>query len=215
MLKNLVLFFMSNMGVRLIHECDLYSNKYGTSGNRKTFFAKLLSSQMIYVKTEAVEFLDFHFHRKLAGFASTSLIQTLINLNKMQFGFMAGKGTVNAIFIMRRMQEEYQKKDKKLYMCFVDTEKAFNRVQRNVMEWAMRKKGLSKVMVLAVMSLYDGAKIRVRVESPCSEKFEVIWCTSKICAVSTIVCNSCGCLYRKCKIGCGLMKYYMQMTLFA
>ena len=29
----------------------------------------------------------------------------------------------------------------------------------------MRKKGHSEVMVWAVMSLYDGAKIRVRVES--------------------------------------------------
>ena len=41
-------------------------------------------------------------------------IQTLINLNKTQFEFMLKKGTVDAIFIVRRMQEEYQKKDKKL-----------------------------------------------------------------------------------------------------
>ena len=53
-------------------------------------------------------------------------IQTLINLNKMSFGFMPGKGTVDVIFIVRRMQEEYQKKDKKLYMCFVNTAKAFD-----------------------------------------------------------------------------------------
>ena len=46
----------------------------------------------------------------------------------MQFGFMPGKGTVNAIFIVRRMQEKYQKNDKKLYMCFADMEKAFNGV---------------------------------------------------------------------------------------
>ena len=57
-------------------------------------------------------------------------MQTLVNLNEMQFGFMPGKGTVNAIFIVRRMQEEYQKKDKKLHMCFVDMEKAFDRVPR-------------------------------------------------------------------------------------
>ena len=54
--------------------------------------------------------------------------RTLVNLNRMQFEFMARKGTVNAIFIVRRMQEEYQKKDKKLFMCFVDMEKAFDRV---------------------------------------------------------------------------------------
>ena len=67
-------------------------------------------------------------------------IRTLVNLNEMQFGFMPGKGTMNAIFIVKRMQEEYQKKDKKLYMCLVDMEKAFDRVPRKVMEWAMRKK---------------------------------------------------------------------------
>ena len=36
---------------------------------------------------------------------------------------------MDAIFIVRRMQEEYQKKDKKLYMYFVDIKKAFDRVQ--------------------------------------------------------------------------------------
>ena len=100
-------------------------------------------------------------------------IRTLINLNKMQFGFMPGKATVDAIFIVRRMQEEYQKKGEKLYMCFVDVEKAFDRVPRKVMEWAMRKKGLSEVMVQAVMSLYDGAKTRVRVGYAYSEEFKV------------------------------------------
>ena len=100
-------------------------------------------------------------------------IQTLVDLNEMQFGFMPGKGTVDAILIVRRMQEEYQKKDKKLYMSLVDMEKAFDRVPRKVMEWAMRKKGLSEVIVRAVMSLYDGAKTRVRVGSAYSEEFEV------------------------------------------
>ena len=45
------------------------------------------------------------------------------------------------------MQEKYQKKEKKLYICFLDIKNAFNRVPRKVMEWAMRKKGLSEVIV--------------------------------------------------------------------
>ena len=47
----------------------------------------------------------------------------------MQFGFMPGKEKVDAIFIVRRIQEEYQK-DKKLYMCFIDMEKAFEYQER-------------------------------------------------------------------------------------
>ena len=71
------------------------------------------------------------------------------------------------------MQEEYRDKEKKLYMCFVDMEKAFDRVPRKVMEWAMRKKRLPEIMVRAVMSLYEGAKSRVRVGSGLSEEFPV------------------------------------------
>ena len=46
-------------------------------------------------------------------------------------------------------------------MCFVDL-KAFYSVPRKVLEWAMRKKGIPEVIVRAVMSLYEGAKTRVR-----------------------------------------------------
>ena len=38
----------------------------------------------------------------------------------MQFGFMPGRGTTDAHFIVRRVQEEYKKKDKNLYLCFVN-----------------------------------------------------------------------------------------------
>ena len=65
------------------------------------------------------------------------------------------------------------KKNKKMYMCFVDMEKAFDRVPRKVIEWAMGEKGLSEVIVRAVMSFYDGTKTRVRVGSAYPEEFEV------------------------------------------
>ena len=58
-------------------------------------------------------------------------------------------------------------------MCFVDQEKAFDRVLRKVLEWAMRKKRIPDVLVRSVMSLYEGAKTRLRVDSELSEEFEV------------------------------------------
>ena len=88
-------------------------------------------------------------------------IREFINIDSMQFGFMPGRGTADALFVVRRMQEEYKDKKKKLYMCFVDIEKAFDRVPRKMMEWAMRKIGLPEVIVRAVMSLYHGAKTKV------------------------------------------------------
>ena len=67
-------------------------------------------------------------------------IRELVKGDNMQFGFMPGKGMTDALFILRRMQEEFRGREEKLYMCFVDLEKAFDRVLRKVMEWALRKK---------------------------------------------------------------------------
>ena len=44
------------------------------------------------------------------------------------------------MFILRGLQEDYHAVGKKLYMCFVDLEKAFDRVLRKVLACAMRKK---------------------------------------------------------------------------
>ena len=65
---------------------------------------------------------------------------------------------------------------------FVYLVKAFDRVLRNVLEWTMRKKGIPEVLVRSVMSLYEGAKTRVRVDSELSEKFRLKWrCTNDLC----------------------------------
>ena len=97
----------------------------------------------------------------------------LVKVDDMQFGFMPGKGTTDALFILRRMQEEFRGREKKLYMCFVDLEKAFDRVPRKVMKWTLRKKSLPEVLVKAVMSLYEGSRTKIRVGSGFSEEFGV------------------------------------------
>ena len=123
---------------------------------------------IIYAKIYSTDSLQFEFNAR-----KRNCSLDLMSGKEMQFEFMPGKETVDATFIVRRMLEEYQKKDKKLYMRFVDMKKAFDRVPKKAMEWAMRKKGLSEVIVRAVMSLYDGAKTRVTVGSAYSKKFEV------------------------------------------
>ena len=100
-------------------------------------------------------------------------IRALVDFDEAQFGFIPGKGTIAALFLVRRLQEEHRAKGKKMYMCFADLEKAFDRVPRRVMKWAMRKKGLPEILVKAVMSLYEGAETKVRVGSGLSEEFSV------------------------------------------
>ena len=51
-------------------------------------------------------------------------------IDDMQFGFMKGKGTTDAIFTVRQMQENFRGKGKKLYFGFVNLEKDFDRVPK-------------------------------------------------------------------------------------
>ena len=73
-----------------------------------------------------------------------ALIRSQIKVNDMQFGFIKGKGTSDAIFTVRQMQENFRVKGKKLYFGFVDLEKAFDGVPREVIRWAMRKLGVEE-----------------------------------------------------------------------
>ena len=42
------------------------------------------------------------------------------------FGFRPGRGTTDAIFIVRQIQEKYLAQKKDLWIAFVDLEKAFD-----------------------------------------------------------------------------------------
>ena len=55
----------------------------------------------------------------------------------------------------------------------MDLGKACDRVPRKVLEWAMLKKGIPDVLARSMMSLYEGARIGVRVDSELLEEFEV------------------------------------------
>ena len=69
----------------------------------------------------------------------------------LYFSYKPGNGTIDAVITLRRIQEEYLSKQKKLCMCLVDLENAFDRVSRTVVEWAMRKKGIPEALVRVVM----------------------------------------------------------------
>ena len=89
-------------------------------------------------------------------------IRQQIDIDDMQFGFIKGKGTTDAIFIVRQMQEKFRSKGNKLYFGCVDLEKAFDRVPREVIGWAMHKLGMEEWLASGVMSVYTGAKTVVR-----------------------------------------------------
>ena len=71
------------------------------------------------------------------------LIRQLVSVDDSQFGFIQGRGTTDSIFVVMQLQEKYLAA-KRLYMAFVDLEKAFDRVPQKVIWWALRKLGVEE-----------------------------------------------------------------------
>jgi len=62
-------------------------------------------------------------------------IRQQVEVDDMQFGFMKGERSTDAIFIVRQMKENFRVKGKKLYFGFVDLEKASDRFLREMTRW--------------------------------------------------------------------------------
>ena len=110
---------------------------------------------------------------KVLGRVLEKSIRCQVSIDNMQFGFMPENGTTDAIFNMRHVQEKHQAKNKKLYYDFVDLEKVFDRVPREVVRWALRKLGVEEWLIRTVRALYTEACTVVRTDAGLSESFEV------------------------------------------
>ena len=69
------------------------------------------------------------------------------------------------------MQEKYLATKKELWMAFVDLEKAFDGVPREVVWWASRKVGVEEWLIKMIQSLYIGVTTAVKMKGEESKEF--------------------------------------------
>lgn len=100
-------------------------------------------------------------------------VRKIVKIDSMQFGFMPGRGTTDAIFIVRQLQEKYLARKKELWMAFIDLEKAFDRVPREVLWWALRKLGVDEWLVSVIKVMYTDATTMVKQNCRVSKGFKV------------------------------------------
>ena len=86
---------------------------------------------------------------------------------------MPGRRTVDAVFVLRRLSEKFRAKNKKLCLVFVYLERAFDWVPREVIRFALRRKGVPEYLVNGVMPLHKGCKTAVSVDGELSSSFSV------------------------------------------
>jgi hypothetical protein len=78
-----------------------------------------------------------------------------------QFGFMPGRSTMEAIFLIRQVMEWY-KEQKDLHMVFIDLEKAYDKILRNLVWWALDKHKVPTKYITLIKDMYDKVVTSVR-----------------------------------------------------
>lgn len=81
---------------------------------------------------------------------------------KGQVRFRADYQTVDHIFTLRAIIEEARHHLKKVYSCFVDFRMAFDSIPRAALFQRLRDIGISKILLTAIMRLYETVIGRLR-----------------------------------------------------
>jgi hypothetical protein len=69
---------------------------------------------------------------------------------------------MEVIFLIRQLMERHQEQKKDLHMIFIDLEKAYNKISRNIMWWTLKRKLVPTKYVTLIKDMYTNIVTCVR-----------------------------------------------------
>ncbi|KAK3551449.1 hypothetical protein QTP70_017426, partial [Hemibagrus guttatus] len=94
-------------------------------------------------------------------------------IQEEQCGFRPSRGTLDQLYTLHRVLEGSWEFAQPVHMCFVDLEKAFDRVPRGILWEVLWEYGVRGSLLRAVRSLYNRSRSLVRIASCKSDLFPV------------------------------------------
>ena len=80
---------------------------------------------------------------------------------------------MKAIFLIRQVMEQYREKKKDLHMVFIDLKKAYDKIPKNVMWWALDKHKVSTKYVGLIKDMYNNVVTSVRTSDGDTDDFSI------------------------------------------
>ncbi|CAF4594985.1 unnamed protein product, partial [Rotaria socialis] len=102
-------------------------------------------------------------------------IQLLIDkqLLEEQAGFRTNRSTIDQVFILKMVMEKTRELNKPLHMCFIDIQKAYDSINRDLLWKICRQYGLTEKTVQMLKLVYKNTRAQVRINGELSEVFDI------------------------------------------
>ena len=110
-------------------------------------------------------------------------------LSKTQFGFRAGKGTVDAIFVVRQIIEKAKEHNVSLHFNFIDFKAAFDMIWREALWKIMLHVGIHQKIVTLMKQIYEDTKCTVQIGGKLTDFFPVKVGVRQGCIMSPTLVN--------------------------
>ena len=111
-------------------------------------------------------------------------------LPQEQCGFHPHRSTTDMMFAVRRLQELGMKARVPLFLCFIDTQKAYDSVDRTLLWQVLARFGVPQQTVEMIRQFLDGIRAWVRSDDGrCSEWLEVAQRLRQGCVLSPLLFN--------------------------
>ena len=100
-------------------------------------------------------------------------LREVVEISENQFGFMPGKLTVEAIYLLRGLMGLLRDRKVDLHMVFINLEKAYDRVPSEVLWRCLEEKKVSPAFIRVIKDMYEGGQTSVRTSGGVSNDFAV------------------------------------------
>ncbi|PHT25475.1 Kinesin KP1 [Capsicum baccatum] len=87
---------------------------------------------------------------------------------------MPGRSTIEAIHLVRRLVEQFWERKKNLHMMFIDLEKTYDRISREILRRILKARGVPVAYIKSIQDMYDGSKTHVRIVGGDLEHFPLL-----------------------------------------